>query len=321
MEITGEILDDILFDLYPALLNRPLQDSGRRGRTSELLGVTLVLKKPRARLSRSENRGKLFSALGEFLWYLSGSDSLDFIEKYIPLYANETTDGIIYGAYGPRLLRMRGNINQMENVSALLKSHPGTRRAVIQLFNAEDIASEYIEIPCTTTLQFLLRDNALHLSATLRSNDAYWGLPHDIFCFTMLQEMLARQLDANLGYYYHYVGSMHIYANHHHAAREYLKEGHQRIAEMPTMPNHNPFSFFPCLLVAERMLRHGQHIDATDITSIPYWADLIRLLQVHWHSDNIDFLDRLGRDFNNPVYQPYLDSRRGTKPPSFCTEV
>ena len=210
MEITAQSLDDILIQLYPALLNRPLQDSGRRGKTSEIIGVTLVLEKPRARLSRSGNRGKLFSALGEFLWYLSGSDSLDFIEKYIPLYAEEAVDGVLYGAYGPRLLRMREKINQLENIVTLLKNHPGTRRAVIQLFNAEDIATDHVEIPCTTSLQFLLRDKALHLSATLRSNDAYWGLPHDLFCFTMLQELVARHLGVELGHYYHYAGSMHI---------------------------------------------------------------------------------------------------------------
>ena len=307
--------------LYPALLECPLQDSGRRGKTFEIIGVNLLLEKPRARLSRSENRGKLFSALGEFLWYLSGSDTLAFIEKYVPLYVNEATDGVLYGAYGPRLLRMRGNINQLENVLALLKEHRGTRRAVIQLFNAEDIASNHIEIPCTTSLQFLLRDNALHLSTTLRSNDAYWGLPHDIFCFTMLQEMLARSLGVELGHYHHYVGSMHIYEAHQQAATVYLNEGHHRVTEMPAMPHQDPFSCLSCLLDAEKQIRHGQSIDAALTTTLAYWADLIRLLQVHWHSDNSTFLDQLSENFADPVYQQYLDSRRGTSPPSFCSRA
>jgi thymidylate synthase len=43
--------------------------------------------------------------------------------------------------------------------------------------------------------QFHLSEKQLHLSVTLRSNDAYWGLPHDVFSFTMIQEMMARRLE------------------------------------------------------------------------------------------------------------------------------
>jgi thymidylate synthase len=34
---------------------------------------------------------------------------------------------------------------------------------------------------------------------TMRSNDAYLGLPHDVFCFTMLQEIIARSLGREIG--------------------------------------------------------------------------------------------------------------------------
>ena len=105
---------------------------------------------------------------------------------------------------------MRGEIDQFESIERLLRRKSGSRRAVIQLFNAEDIAADHKEIPCTTTLQFHLREELLHMSVTLRSNDAYWGLPHDVFCFTMLQEMMARRLGVEIGEYYQYVGSMHV---------------------------------------------------------------------------------------------------------------
>ena len=69
-------------------------------------------------------------------------------------------DGLtLHGAYGPRLLRMRGCVNQIESVLALLKSYRASRRAVIQLFNAEDLTEHLKEIPCTCTLQFLVRGN------------------------------------------------------------------------------------------------------------------------------------------------------------------
>lgn len=172
MEIEANSLDDLLATLYPELIERGSANGARRGETREKIGVLIHLTKPRARLSQSFSRGKAFSALGELLWYLARSDKLDFIKRYINRYEEESDDGIsVHGAYGPRLFSMRG-INQVENVIALLQKRGPTRRAVIQLFNAEDIHGDYKEIPCTTTLQFLLRDDQVHLVATLRSNDA-----------------------------------------------------------------------------------------------------------------------------------------------------
>lgn len=188
MEIKGDSIDAILIDLYQDLLRSPGRNEGSRGATVEALAVTLRLTKPRARLSRSENRGKPFSALGELLWYLAKSNKLEFIEPYVGRYKDDAVDGVLYGAYGPRIFAMRGCVDQLQSVTELLRQTSGSRRAVVQLFNAEDIVSRQPEIPCTTTLQFLIRDGHLHLSVTMRSNDAYFGLPHDVFCFTMLQE-------------------------------------------------------------------------------------------------------------------------------------
>lgn len=199
MRLSDQTLDDLLRKLFPKLLSSRIDISASRGHARELFGVLLELNHPRARLSRSETRGRPFSCLGEFLWYLSRDNKLDFIRYYIPAYEKETEDGeTIYGAYGPRLFDQRGH-DQLRNVINLLRSHPELRRAVIQLFNAEDIARRYKEVPCTCTLQFLVRRKRLHMLTTMRSNDAYKGLPHDIFCFTMLQEVVARTLGLELG--------------------------------------------------------------------------------------------------------------------------
>jgi len=40
-------------------------------------------------------------------------------------------------------------------------------------------------------MQFMVRRRRLHLLTNMRSNDAFIGLPHDIFAFTMLQEIMA----------------------------------------------------------------------------------------------------------------------------------
>lgn len=312
MEFVGDSLDEVLVDLYQALLDSPYQNEGSRGNTLEFIGVSLRIRKPRARLSRSENRGRAFSALGELLWYLSGSDRLEFIEPYIAMYGKEAVDGSVHGAYGPRLLKMRGSVNQLDNVAKLLGKKPNSRRAVVQLFNAEDIASDYKEIPCTTTLQFHLRGGVLHMSATLRSNDAYLGLPHDVFCFTMLQEMMACRLGAALGEYFQYVGSMHIYSDKIEQARRYIEEGHHKVVEMPPMPASDPFEVLPQLLRAETRLRQGESVSAGATFPTEYWADIVRLLQAFWAKGNNARLAEIEAEFAYRGYRSYVQGRRGT---------
>ena len=219
----------------------------------------------------------------------------------------------MHGAYGPRLFAMRGNVDQIASVTKLLTRRPASRRAVIQLLNAEDVASEHKEIPCTTTLQFHLRDNRLHLSATLRSNDAYFGLPHDVFCFTMLQEMMACRLGAELGEYYQYVGSMHFYEDCLDAAEQYIAEGFQKGEEMPPMPPGDPFKLIPALLEAELRIRTGKRIVAAELFAKSYWADIVRLLQAFWSSGRSERLDELKKEFVHPMYRSYLEGRRNTK--------
>jgi thymidylate synthase len=217
---------------------------------------------------------------------------------------------------------MRGRINQVDNVITLLERKSTTRRAVIQLFNAEDIASEHREIPCTTTMQFIVRDEKLNLLVTMRSNDAVKGLPHDIFCFTMLQEMMAVRLSKKLGYYKQFVGSMHIYDADTSKAEAYLNEGFHRTVEMPTMPDGDPFRLITSLLDAERKVRSGEAVDASAVTDEPYWADVVRLLQAYYATGDVDRLNKLKDDFVAPIYKEYLQGRMDMSPlrPDIRTE-
>lgn len=319
MKIVDDSLDGLLVVLYEELMKNGNPQDGSRGPMRELLGVTLRLTKPRARLSRSEDRGKPFSALGELLWYLTGSDRLDFIEAYVPHYRKEAEDGIVHGAYGPRLFSMRGKTNQIQNVLDMLAKNAGSKRAVIQLFNAEDIEKRYPEIPCTTTMQFMGREGRLHLSVTMRSNDAYMGLPHDVFCFTMLQEMMAATLGLEVGEYYHYVGSMHLYTEDIEAAGRYNEEGHQRTVEMPEMPKGAPFAFVPVLREIEDRLRHAEPVDAATAAPDGYWADIVRLYQAYWASGDEAALDALRDGVSTPIYKNYIDGRRTMKRRTFLS--
>ncbi len=311
MHFRAATLDDLLRGLYPALMEQGVPVQATRGQNTELIGVQLELDAPRARLSRSETRGRPFSAIGEFLWYLTRDNRLAFIVDYIPAYVSDSEDGLtVHGGYGPRIFGQRGH-DQLENAIRQLRDSSTSRRAVIQIFDAEDNAKRFKEVPCTTTLQFLLRNGELHLIATMRSNDAYLGLPHDVFCFTMLQEVVARVLGVELGSYRHFVGSMHLYDKDQPGVRRYLDEGFQRRIEMPPMPPGDPWPALRLLLGVEKLIRAGEQVDPSTWGFDSYWADLARLLQVHFAQGDEVRLDMLRAELAHPGYRTFVDAQRG----------
>lgn len=310
MRFSVETLDDALLQLYRELLSLESNVAASRGGNTEMLGVLIEIERPRARLSRSETRGRLFSSLGEMLWYLTGDNRLDFVEPYIPRYRDESEDGVtVYGGYGRRFFRQRGH-DQVRNVIALLRKRPTTRRAVIQLFDAEDIATEHNDIPCTTTLQFLMRQERLHLVVTMRSNDAYIGLPHDVYCFTMLQEIIARTINCEIGSYRHFVGSMHLYDLDRGHAANLIEEGFQARIEMPPMPVGDPWPSIATLLTTEARIRAGEKFDANNLGLDPYWSDQVRLLQI-FHSRDDAYIETLRNNMSFQRYRLYISSRIG----------
>ncbi|MET4033600.1 MULTISPECIES: thymidylate synthase [unclassified Bradyrhizobium] len=315
MFISRETLDDVLLELYPQLLVATDSVTATRGSMIEVVGALLEITKPRARLSRSETRGKLFSGLGELLWYLTRDNRLDFIERYIHRYRKESEDKVtVYGGYGPRLFSQRG-CNQIENVINLLRLRPTSRKAVIQIFNAEDIDTAHAEIPCTTSLQFLIRHGALDLVVTMRSNDAYIGLPHDVFCFTMLQEIMSRALGLDIGVYRHFVASLHLYEDNRSGAQHFLDEGYQQRIEMPEMPQGDPWPMIAGVLEAEKRIRNAEKFEAGSLDLSDYWTDLVRLLQAFFaesDEERIALLDQMAFRRYRPYVLGRLDSARGT---------
>ncbi len=284
MHIEGQTLDDLLQPVFRRALKSKVVTRSSKGAARELMGVMLKLTNPRARFSRTERRATLLSCLGETLWYFSGSDALAVVEHYIPAYreflgvSKRATRAP--GAYGPRLFGGKAP-SQIDRVIDLLQRKPDTRQAVVQVYAAGDLGKK--DVPCTCTLQFMARGGHLHMMTSMRSNDAYLGLPHDVFAFTLLQEVVARTIGCELGDYHHAVGSLHLYEKHERGAREYMEEGWQEKLSMPAMPIGNPSTSIRWLLAKEARIRGGI-VDNDDATAIdPYWSDLARLLLVHAH--------------------------------------
>lgn len=241
---------------------------------------------------------------------LSGSDALDFIGHYIPEYKKLTDDGLtIYGAYGPRMFGKRPN-DQLARVISSLKSKPDSRQAVVQLFDRRDTLKYHSDVPCTCTMQFVIRNRRLHMLTSMRSNDAWLGLPHDVFAFTMIQELVARSLGVELGEYRHSVGSLHLYERDDKKAIRYLDEGWQPRRPMPPMPQGDPWSSVQKLLDLEEAVRNGDPsaVDPRDSMD-SYWADLATLISIYKATGNQNEIKRLKRRLTGEVYAMYINKR------------
>ena len=125
--------------------------------------------------------------------------------------ADYADDGRLMGAYGPRLRRWHGTTDQLAQVLQALTADPGTRRAVIQLYDPEADALGHKDVPCTLGYRFFLRDGLLHMHTTMRSQDLWLGFCYDILTTTILQELLAGWLGAGLGSYRLSIDSLHLY--------------------------------------------------------------------------------------------------------------
>lgn len=282
MIIEGRYLDEVMRKLYSELSKSMDTFEASKGKGQDLLGQKIVLKDPRARISATATRGRLISALAEFCWYMAGSADLDFIRFYLPDYPPEGATGSLEEAYGPRIIgtdEFGRSINQIERVIDRLQRKPDTRRAVISILEPSDLEPGKAEAPCTIALQFVRRRERLHLVAMMRSNDAYLGFPHDVFCFTMIQELVARSLGIQVGEYHHFATSLHLYEHDQDRVSAYLDEGFQSPTfAMPKMPSGCQLANLKAFLDTEQSIRGGTITAAAQIKLPEYWRDLALVL-------------------------------------------
>lgn len=172
------------------VLGSGMPRESREGETIDLGPTTLFYKVGVQPFRVAEGRGgkREFAEL-EQLCYLAGSDP-DVLEQVAPSFSRfkDPVHNRYYGSYGPRLKE------QLQHVVTELRRHPDSRRAVVALWEKEDLWRTMLDppsVPCTTSLTFW-RDEVdhsrVHLHACMRSCDVWWGLYYDLPAFSMLLE-------------------------------------------------------------------------------------------------------------------------------------
>lgn len=189
--------------------------SPRGMKTREVLNVTLEVSQPWQLPLRLDNRG-LNQAIGaaeaaQLIGQISVPEKMTMISR---AFAEFMDDGLFHGAYGPRISGGPAKIVR------LLKDDPDSRQAVLTIHDQHrDLCSGARDIPCTLTLQYFVRHGQLYARTSMRSNDAWLGLPYDLTQFCSLQGAIAAALDLPMGRYTHTVGSLHLYEQHWEKAR------------------------------------------------------------------------------------------------------
>jgi thymidylate synthase len=96
------------------------------------------------------------------------------------------------------------------------------------------------------------------MATMMRGQDVWIGMPYDVFFYTVLHELVAGWLDAELGEFHLHVGSLHIYDAHIEQA-ELLTS----LTASPVMPElRTPWAGFDALL---------HQVEAHLVTGHPGW--------------------------------------------------
>ena len=202
--------------LMKSVLTGPVMES-RAGRTRELMHATVILTNPCQREILHPDRKALYPAqIAETMWVLAGRNDVEWLGHYLPRASEFSDDGKVWrGGYGPRL---RGDgaagADPLFEVIELLKEDPGTRRAVINIYDSrEDLGVDSKDIPCNTLLHFIRNETGcLDLAVMVRSNDLMWGWSGiNAFEWSAVLEIVAHYAGMLPGQLVFHQSSLHLY--------------------------------------------------------------------------------------------------------------
>lgn len=169
-------------------------------------------------------------ALFEWLWYISRDRNVHNISKLAKIWdIIKDEDGTVESNYGYYIFddTQDNTPSPWEWCKQELLDDSDSRRATIPINQPIHKVRNALDIPCTQYIQFFIRDNKLHLSVNMRSCDIIFGMCNDVFTFSLMQQLMLNELridmpDLELGYYYHIVGSLHLYERHFKMAKNIL---------------------------------------------------------------------------------------------------
>jgi thymidylate synthase len=216
LQLIRDDANDLYLWLLKELVNSESTVSPRGMPVREQLGVQLVLQDvQRSVITWPERKLNYHFMVAEAMWIMLGRDDVEMISHYCQDISKFSDDGkTFFGAYGPPLAA------QLPYIKDKLYSDADSRQAVVTLWRQSPPARK--DIPCTVAIQFLLRNGKLHGIFTMRSSDAWLGIPYDVFNFSLIINALSGQLGVAPGSLIMQLGSSHLYERNVPAAQKLL---------------------------------------------------------------------------------------------------
>jgi len=166
--------------------------------------------------------------IAETLWVYSGRTDMSFLTYYLKAAKKYSDDGDTWRAgYGKRLMEQfaimddgkHDMVSQVDRLIKYMRRDLATTRAVLVIpdgsdYQLDEYGEEKKDEPCTMFVQFMHRGPNLNCFVRMRSNDIMLGCFNvNFFEWTMLQQLIANELNCSPGSYHVNAVSMHIYDN------------------------------------------------------------------------------------------------------------
>ena len=140
------------------------------------------------------------------------------------LVENNGEMGRIYGAQWRKWQGNGKTVDQLQEAIDLIRDNPGSRRILVNAWNAAEIDSDSVALPpCHTFFQFYVAEGRLSMQMYQRSCDMFLGVPLNIASYSILLCMVARITNLEPHEFIHTLGDSHIYLNHIDVVRAQLE--------------------------------------------------------------------------------------------------
>ncbi len=220
--------------LIAEILEHGARVTPRGAATKEILNVTIEISNGLNNIIFSEARDMNYRfMIAEWLWIQAGLNDVESLARYNSVMRTFSDDGkILKGAYGPRLHP------QWDYIVNTLKSSPSSRQAVSTIWAPSPESSK--DIPCTISLQWMIRDGLLHCTINMRSSDVWLGLPYDFFSFSQLTNGLSARVGVPVGSVTMNLASSHLYLKNEEKALMVMSEGRAQYLRSPQLTGELP---------------------------------------------------------------------------------
>lgn len=229
-------VDSRLREVLQEIVNNGVFRDSRAGSVKELSQPTTILWPNETPFISTDpiRDANPFFALFESVWMLQGRNDLAFLLHFNSTFGQFSDDGkeVRGSAYGKRWRSWfkldetpPATIDQFPKLIKELADNPLTRRAVLLMWDAQDLNLDSKDVPCNTQIYFLVRNGRLDMTVTNRSNDAIYGLfGSNVVHFHILHSYITMLLHAELrarksevvipkGDYYQITNNLHAYVD------------------------------------------------------------------------------------------------------------